>query len=111
MSTLVPMSNPTYMANYPDYSISTTLPIAMFAIKTASDDNNMGGLWSNSFYKVAPTSTPAGTTKVTWLSAAINTTSLSRYATNFLSGKSELLPIPQPALDANLNFTQNPGYN
>jgi starch-binding outer membrane protein, SusD/RagB family len=111
MSTLVPMSNPSYMANYPDYSISTALPIAMFAIKTASDDNNMGGLWSNSFYKVAPTSTPAGTTKVTWLSAAINTTSLSRYATNFLSGKSELLPIPQPALDANLNFTQNPGYN
>jgi hypothetical protein len=49
-------------------------------------------------------------TAVVWLSAAINTTALSRYATGFTTGKSELLPIPQPARDANANFTQNPGY-
>ena len=90
-----------------------TLPTSMFyKNKNTSDDNRFGagGLWANSFYKAAPTSTPSGTTKVVWLSAAINTTALSRYATGFVSGKSELLPIPQPARDANRNLTQNPGY-
>lgn len=110
MSNLAPMVNTSYMANYPIYSISNTLPTSMFAIKTTSDDNNIGGLWSNSFYRPQPSSTPPATTKITWVSAAINTTALSRYATNFTSGRSELLPIPQPARDANFNFTQNPGY-
>ncbi len=86
----------------------SNLPIAMY-YKTGStaDDKT---LWANSFYTTAPTSTPSGSSKVTWLSAAINTTALSRYATGFTTGKSELLPIPQPARDANPNFTQNPGY-
>lgn len=90
-----------------------TLPASMyFRNNSSSDDNVYGtsGLWANSFYKAAPASTPAGTTKVVWLSAAINTTALSRYATGFTTGKSELLPLPQPARDANLNLTQNPGY-
>ncbi len=90
-----------------------TLPTSMFyKNKNTSDDNRFGagGLWANSFYKAAPTATPSGTTKVVWLSAAINTTALSRYATGFVSGKSELLPIPQPARDANRNLSQNPGY-
>lgn len=89
-----------------------TLPISMYYKTGSTSDNNtfIGGLWANSFYKAAPTSTPSGTTKVVWLSAAINTTSLSRYATGFTTGKSELLPLPQPARDANINLTQNPGY-
>jgi hypothetical protein len=90
-----------------------TLPTSMFyKNKNTSDDNRFGagGLWANSFYKAAPTSTPSGTTKVVWLSAAINTTALSRFATGFVTGKSELLPIPQPARDANRNLSQNPGY-
>lgn len=89
-----------------------TLPIAMYFKTTGTSDDNTisGGLWVNSFYKTAPTATPAGTTKVVWFSAAINTTALSRYATGFTNGKSELLPIPQPTRDANINFTQNPGY-
>jgi hypothetical protein len=89
-----------------------TLPISMyFRTVNNSDDNTIsGGLWANSFYKTAPTATPTGTTKVVWLSAAINTTALSRYATGFTTGKSELLPLPQPARDANINLTQNPGY-
>ncbi len=87
------------------------LPTSMYYItNTTSDNNNMGGLWFNSLYKAAPGSTPTGTTKVVWVSAAINTTALSRYATGFTTGKSELLPIPQPARDANANLTQNPGY-
>jgi hypothetical protein len=84
------------------------LPVAMYYKNNSSADN--GSLWNNSFYKPAPASTPAGTTKVVWLSAAINTTALSRFATGFTSGKSELLPIPQPARDANFNLSQNPHY-
>lgn len=89
-----------------------TLPTSMYYYKTAvSDDNSYGGgIWANSFYKAAPSATPANTTKIVWLSAAINTTALSRYATGFTTGKSELLPLPQPARDANPNLTQNPGY-
>jgi hypothetical protein len=90
-----------------------TVPTAMFfRTGSTSDDNRFGstGLWANSFYKAAPTATPSGTTRVVWLSAAINTTALSRFATGFVTGKSELLPIPQPARDANRNLTQNPGY-
>jgi starch-binding outer membrane protein, SusD/RagB family len=81
---------------------------------TTSDNNNIGGIWYNSLYKTAPTATPSGTTKVVWLSSAIatagTTSPVGRYATGFLTGKSELLPIPQPARDANFNLTQNPGY-
>jgi hypothetical protein len=85
-----------------------TLPTSMyFKTNNTADDVTA---WSNSFYKAAPTSTPAGTTKVVWMSAAINTTALSRFATGFTTGKSELLPIPQPVLDANFNMKQNPGY-
>lgn len=85
-----------------------TLPTSMY-FKTAStaDDKT---LWANSFYVTAPTSTPTGTTKVTWVGAAVNTTTLARFATGFVTGKSELLPIPQATRDANPNFTQNPGY-
>ncbi|SJZ36637.1 RagB/SusD family nutrient uptake outer membrane protein [Sediminibacterium ginsengisoli] len=85
-----------------------TLPIAMYYKNNSTADD--ATLWANSFYKTAPTATPAGTTKVTWFSAAINTTALSRYATGFTTGKSELNPIPQPARDANFNLSQNPGY-
>lgn len=109
--TTTTLVQPSYMAGYPSYCISTTLPISMYYYTTTtSDNNNIGGLFFNSLYKTAPTSTPAGTTKITWLSAAVNTTSLARFATNFTTGKSELLPIPQPARDANFNLSQNPGY-
>lgn len=116
MSTLTAMVDPSYMAPFPAYSKSTTLPIAMYYFTTSTSDNSnyVGGIWSNSLYKTAPTSTPAGTTKVVWLSSAIATAGTSspagRYATGFTTGKSELLPIPQPARDANANLTQNPGY-
>ena len=115
MATLTPITDPTYMAAYPSYSKSATLPIAMYYItNTVSDDNNINGLWKNSLYKTAPTTTPTGTTKVTWLSTAISaagtTSPLGRFATGFATGKSELQPFPQPSLDANFNLKQNPGY-
>ncbi len=103
-ATLLAMSNLTAPYN--------TLPISMYYKTTGTADDNSisGGLWYNSFYKTAPTTTPAGYTKITWMSAAINTTALVRYATGYTAGKSELMPIPQPARDANINMTQNPGY-
>lgn len=113
--TTTTLVDPSYMAGYPAYCKTTTLPIAMYYItNTISDDNNINGLWKNSLYKTAPTTTPAGTTKVTWLSTAIvtagTTSPLGRFATGFTSGKSELLPLPQPAIDANFNLKQNPNY-
>ena len=111
MSTSTALTDPSYMAGYPSYSKVTTLPTSMYMINgTTSDDNNVGGLWYNSLYNPAPSSTPAGTTKVTWIGSAINTTSASRFATGFVTGKGELLPIPQGARDADVNLTQNPSY-
>lgn len=108
MSTLAAISPYSYMAPPPAYAMSTTLPIAMY-YKTNSTADDVT-LWANSFYKTAPTTTPAGTTKVTWVSAAINTTANARFATGFTTGKTELLPIPQQARDANFNLSQNPNY-
>jgi hypothetical protein len=108
MSTNAPVVPVSYMLPPPDYTITSSLPNAMYFIKTATADDYR--IWANSYYKPAPTSTPANTTKVNWVQSAINTTSVSRYATGFTPGKSELLPIPQPARDANFNLTQNPGY-
>ncbi len=84
------------------------LPQSMYYFTAATGDDK--SIWSNSLYKAAPSATPSGTTKVVWMSSAINTTALSRFATGFKTGKSELLPIPQPVLDANFNMKQNPGY-
>ncbi len=108
MSTNAALVNPTYMAGYPSYVLTSTLPTYMyFKNNNQSDDSN---LWYNSFYEPNPASTPAGTTRVNWLTAAINTTAAARFAAAFTPGKSELFPIPQPARDANFNLTQNPGY-
>ena len=84
------------------------LPQSMYYFTTTNGDDK--SIWSNSLYTSAPTATPAGTTRVVWMSSAINTTAISRFATGFTTGKSELLPIPQPVLDANFNMKQNPGY-
>ena len=111
MSTSTPMVNPTYMAGYPAYSITNTLPVFMYYnTGTTSEDPNVGGLWFNSLYKTAPTSTPSGTTRVNWARGEVNTTANARFATGFITGKGELLPIPQAAIDANKSLVQNPNY-
>ena len=81
-----------------------------FYTNTTSDNNNVGGLWYNSLYTTAPAAAPSGTTRVNWVRAEVNTTANARFATGFISGKSELLPFPQAARDANRNLAQNPGY-
>ena len=103
-----PLLQPTYMAGYPTYVINNTLPLVMYFKNNNTADD--ASLWFNSFYRTAPGTTPAGTTRVTWLSAAIATTSLSRFATGFTPGRSELFPIPTSARNANFNLSQNPNY-
>ncbi len=112
MATQTGISSYTYMAGGPDYTANANLPIAMYyKTPTTADDFS---IWSNSYYTTAPTTTPAGTTKINWVTTAISaagtTSPLSRFATGFTTGKSELLPLPQAARDANINLTQNPGY-
>lgn len=109
MSTSTPVENPTYMLGYPSYSISSTLPVYMYYYTgTTAESSNIGELFFNSLYRPAPTSTPAGTTRVNWVRGEINTSELARYATGFTPGKSELLPFSNPTLTANFNIKQNP---
>lgn len=115
LASIQAMSNPSYMAPLPIYCVSTTLPARMYAINnTQSDINSINGLFANSLYRTAASSTPTGTTSVVWLSTAITATGtnspVGRFATGYIAGKAELLPIPQPIRDANPNITQNPGY-
>jgi hypothetical protein len=109
MSTLTGTNTYSYMAAPPAYAANNaTLPAGMFFRTTSTADD--GSIFVNSFYRPAPTATPSGTTRVNWMTAAINTTSNVRFAAGFTPNKSELLPLPQPARDANSNLTQNPGY-
>jgi starch-binding outer membrane protein, SusD/RagB family len=110
-----------YMAQPPSYVfIPANLPNALFyKSRTTSDDLNIGGLIVNSLYKTAPTATPAGTVRMAWVTNAISTgtgtaVTLNHYANNFITLKSELLPIPQDAITAYGSFAskmpQNPKY-
>ena len=102
----------TYMAAGPDYASNIpNLPQRMYYINTTTADDYR--IWINSYYKPSPASAPAGTTSVNWVSTTIGTditSSSTRYAFGFRTGKSELFPIPQSARDANPNLTQNPGF-
>ena len=71
-----------------------------------------GLVWAGSYYKpsVTPTPSTATFTSVSWLGSAITTTITPYYAISFQTGKSELLPIPQSARDANPALTQDYGY-
>ena len=69
--------------------------------------------WANpSYYKPNPfgTTAPAGYTRVDWVRSSIGTTILTYYAEGFEPNKRELLPIPQSAIDANRNITQDYGF-
>jgi hypothetical protein len=121
MGALQTMSVPSYMAPPPVYVLNTALlPTKMyFKNRTSSDDMNVGGLVVNSLYKAAPASTPAGTYSIVWVSSAISVgtgtgVTLNHYANGFVTGKSELLPIPQDAITAygsfSANMPQNPNY-
>lgn len=88
--------------------IYANIPVFMYYKNNSNADD--ANLWANSFYTTAPVTQPANTTRVVWNGTTVSTVALVRFATGFTTGKSELLPFPQPALDANFNLKQNPGY-
>ncbi|HWB91274.1 MAG TPA: RagB/SusD family nutrient uptake outer membrane protein [Puia sp.] len=73
-----------------------------------------GVIWGTSLY--APAVTPSGPfKKVTWVSSAISKVlsssgSSNGFAVDFVPNHSELLPIPQSAIAADYNLTQDYGY-
>ncbi len=104
--------NPSYMAAYPSYCLSDSLPTKMYYAITGNnakaDDKS---LFVTSFYrKSSSTPSVAIASSCTWLGTSVNTTTQANWATGYTKGKSELLPIPQAVRDANYNMTQNPGY-
>lgn len=116
------MAAPTYMAPPPSYVfVPANLPSALlYRGRSTSDDLSInGGLIINSLYKAAPSGTPAGTVRMAWVTNAISVgtgtaVTLNHYANNFVTLKSELLPIPQDAITAYGSFAnkmpQNPKY-
>lgn len=116
------MVAPSYMAPPPSYVfVPANLPNALYyKSRTSSDDLSInGGLIVNSLYKAAPSATPAGTVKMAWVTNAISVgtgtaVTLNHFANNFVTLKSELLPIPQDAITAYGSFAskmpQNPNY-
>ena len=83
------------------------LPDYMF-YKTASPEL----LWAGSYYKpnTLGTTAPAGYTRVDWVRSSIGTTINTYYAEAFQSNRSELLPLPKEALEANYKLTQDYGH-
>jgi hypothetical protein len=66
--------------------------------------------WANSLYEPAPSTAPAGTASVAWVSNTITTSLINIIAQAFTPNKSELLPLPQASIDANPNLKQDYGY-
>ncbi len=113
-------TEPTLPIDLGPYGGLITVPKAMYSINNSTADDK--AIWANSFYKAAPSSAPAGTTKARWfdvngtggfdvVDVVVAPASTSpRFAYGFIHNKSELMPIPQTALNANFNLTQNPNY-
>ncbi|MCJ8210830.1 RagB/SusD family nutrient uptake outer membrane protein [Mucilaginibacter sp. RS28] len=65
--------------------------------------------YGSSLYAPSPSTVPTGYTRVNWVSS-LTTTYITSVAQYFKPGHSEVLPIPQPSIDANPLLTQNFGY-
>lgn len=108
-STPVAMAPFSYMAAPPAYSMVATLPKSMYYITTSTADD--AGIWKNSLYKPAPTSTPTGTGKVSWVGySGINSSFTTVFAYAFKTNHSELLPLASSTLNYNYALTQDYGY-
>lgn len=65
-------------------------------------------IWGNSLYKSSPSSM-SGYTRVNWV-ASITAAWITNVAQLFIPHKSELMPIPQTAIESNYRLTQDYGY-
>ena len=122
------MVAPSYMAPPPAYTMVNSLPKTMFfyqnvVAETGSSSLSGSQIWANSFYVTTPTIIPNDVTvipaapiaianRVSWFANTnITTTYVNYIGYGFVTGKSELYPIPQSSIDANGNLRpQNPGY-
>lgn len=122
------MAAPTYMAAPPAYTLTGNLPQYMYYYtyrKVAGDSASQASrLWANSFYSATPSTVPKDSTvagyptftnsnRVAWTKTTNITNSFVNYiAYGFVTGKSELFPLPTATLDANpaLQNKNNPGY-
>jgi hypothetical protein len=90
------------------------LPDSIF-YDSAKSIVSTGLLLKTSLYNPRPGSTDSGYKKIIWVTKAVNgvlsaSGSSNGYAYYFTPNHSELLPIPQQALDANKNLKQDYGY-
>lgn len=115
------MAAPSYMAPPPAYTLTNTLPQNMYFYQNALSKD--GQIWANSFYTATPGTAPLDPTvtplaviptanRVAWFkNANLTTTYVNYIGFGFVTGKSELYPLPQASMDANYNLKpQNPGY-
>jgi hypothetical protein len=126
------MSNYSYMAPLPAYCLTANLPKSLYfyqnmPVEDLSATRSGSQIWANSYYQPTPAAVPLDITlpgnpvittsgsfnnKVAWFANAnITTTYVNWIGYGFVTGKSELYPIPQASIDANGNLRpQNPGY-
>ncbi len=104
----------TFAGNYANNTLDfSQLPDSVFYLATSTSAT--GIQFGASLYAPRTVSSIAGYTKALWVSKAISTVltqtgSSNGYAFFFKPNHSELLPIPQAALDANYNLVQDYGY-
>ncbi|HEY4336560.1 MAG TPA: RagB/SusD family nutrient uptake outer membrane protein, partial [Puia sp.] len=104
----------TFAGNYANNPLDfSKLPDTSF-FKTSSTIAT-GPQWANSLYVPRTVNSISGTTKVAWVTAALKnvlsaSSSSGAYALGFTPNHSELLPIPQSALDADYNLKQDYGW-
>lgn len=128
MSTGAAMVAPSYMAPPPAYTLTANLPKQLWFYQNMAAENGVATkagsqIWVNSLYFPTPTATPtdptngnvtmsSSTNRVNWFANTnIKTTYVDYLGYGFVTGKSELYPVPQAAIDANGNLRpQNPGY-
>jgi starch-binding outer membrane protein, SusD/RagB family len=107
--------NGTYVGNYTFDTVNfADLPDSEFYNTTGSTIANEVQ-WGISFYVPRTVSSISGYTEVAWVTSTIanvlsSSGSSNGYAFDFTPDHSELLPIPQAAIDADYNLTQDYGY-
>jgi len=127
------MLNYSYMAPMPAYCTTANLAQSLYFYQNmpvesvTSPEKSGSQIWANSYYFTAPATAPPDITlpgnppittsgsfnnKVAWFkNANITSTYANWLGYGFVTGKSELYPIPQASIDANGNLRpQNPNY-
>jgi len=104
----------TFTGNYVSNTWNfANLPDSAFYSTTSTTTTEVG--WGNSFYAPLTVHSISGYKEVAWVTFAIATVlqmsgSSNGYAYDFKPNHSELLPIPEAAIEADVNLTQDYGY-